>query len=289
MAKGPTDERRAGDEGAGRTRTGSRRATRERRAKAASLRGQTYHQAAPLLAEPGVGVVNAPRLYWLGALFLAACLCAFPTDVPVAKFSRPHEVTGGHHLPSGVRKLLALSEIFGHGIGVAMAGLTVVVLDRNHRYAVIRIWACAWGSGVMVNVLKIMVGRYRPSTFHFRGGVTETFVGWFPFATSDNWRETLTNHSIQSFPSGHTATAAGLAAALAWRYPHGRWLFVFFALLGSMQRLDSGSHFLSDALAGAATAMFFSGLCLDRRVFGWLFDRLERSDKKPGRRRRKVK
>jgi undecaprenyl-diphosphatase len=60
------------------------------------------------------------------------------------------------------------------------------------------------------------------------------------------------NDKLQSFPSGHAATAAGLAVALAVLYPRGRWLFAVLAVLAALQRVEVQSHFPSDVLAGAA-------------------------------------
>jgi membrane-associated phospholipid phosphatase len=56
----------------------------------------------------------------------------------------------------------------------------------------------------------------------------------------------------QSFPSAHTATAVGFAAALTWLYPQGRLLFPLLAVLVGCQRIACGAHYLSDVLVGAA-------------------------------------
>ena len=64
----------------------------------------------------------------------------------------------------------------------------------------------------------------------------------------------------QSFPSGHTATAVGLAVALACAYPRGRWFFAGMALLAACQRVGDGHHFLSDTLAGASVAFLWCGV-----------------------------
>ena len=56
------------------------------------------------------------------------------------------------------------------------------------------------------------------------------------------------------FPSAHAATAVGLAIALGVLYPRGRWLFIAFAFLAGLQRIEAQAHFASDVLAGAAVA-----------------------------------
>jgi membrane-associated phospholipid phosphatase len=122
-------------------------------------------------------------------------------------------------------------------------------------------------AGLVADLLKMCVVRIRPRAFSLAGNVWETFGHWLPL-----------NHvasDFESFPSGHTAAAVGLSAALIWLYPRGRWLFISFALLAGGQRLSSTSHFLSDVTWGAAVGTFAASLFLPG---GWLaakFDRLE--------------
>ena len=59
-------------------------------------------------------------------------------------------------------------------------------------------------------------------------------------------------------------TAAGLAAALAWKYPRGRWLFATLAMLGVMQRVATLAHYPSDALLGAALGVAGAALFLGK-------------------------
>ena len=87
----------------------------------------------------------------------------------------------------------------------------------------------------------------------------------------------LGRRAIQSFPSGHTATAVGLAFGLAWLYPRGRWLFAVFALLAAAQRVGSSAHYVSDTLAAAAMASVVAGVCLSERGSGRWFTRFEQS------------
>jgi membrane-associated phospholipid phosphatase len=71
----------------------------------------------------------------------------------------------------------------------------------------------------------------------------------------------------QSFPSAHTATAMGLAIALMVVYPRARWLFCLAPVLVAYQRMDSGAHFLSDVLCGAAVGCIVAAITLRAR---WL-------------------
>ncbi len=103
----------------------------------------------------------------------------------------------------------------------------------------------------------MLVARTRPLAFDFHHDVWATFGRWLP-ATS----------VAQSFPSGHTATAAGLALGLAAMYPKGRWLFLLLAVLVGCQRIECGAHFLSDVLCGAAASCLVVACCL--RLRNWI-------------------
>ena len=90
-------------------------------------------------------------------------------------------------------------------------------------------------SGILVQIIKNLVGRPRP-----RMNLPVQFLSG-PNLDSD----------FHSFPSGHTATSFALAAILAWRFPRFGWLFYLLAALVGYGRVLSGSHYLSDVVAGA--------------------------------------
>ena len=210
-------------------------------------------------------------LYLLAAIFAIFSGVALAIDLPVTR------LVDQYSLPGDLRKLVALAEVFAHGIGVACILLTVYVLDWRHRRRVLRIASCAFGAGMLANLGKFSIARYRPRVLDDEvlwGSVWDTFCGWFPILTGT---PSQVQHSsdIQSFPSGHTAVAVGLAIGLSRCYPHGRWLFVLFAVLAAMQRLESSAHFPSDTFAGAALACLCCGVCFDPRLLGKWFDRFE--------------
>ena len=117
--------------------------------------------------------------------------------------------------------------------------------------------------------MKLLVARTRPNRAFIESidDVQSTFKGFFPWFS--------TGFPLQSFPSGHTATAIGLALGLSWLFPRGKWLFAFFVILVAAQRIVGGYHFLSDTLWAAALGWVCASACLPG---GWLsppFDRLE--------------
>ena len=213
---------------------------------------------------------NTPTrtMLWATLFALAAC-AALAIDVPVANWFRDGWGLGD------VRKMLNLSEVFAHGFGVALILVTVAVLDPWKRPLLLRVTACAFGAGAFAQLAKHLFPRIRPNAFNPPGDVFSSFVPWGVEAQYQ--AAELGRAAIQSFPSGHTATAAGLALGLSWLYPRGRWLFLGFACLAAAQRITSLAHFVSDACAAAALACLVAGCCLSERGLGQLFTRFERA------------
>jgi membrane-associated phospholipid phosphatase len=173
----------------------------------------------------------------------------------------------GWRLPGDLRQSIELFEVFGHGVGIAVLMAAVFTLDARGRSFIPRLAACPIVAGLLADGVKLLVARWRPYQFDFAGSVWTTFHGVLPLGE--------VGHELRSFPSGHATTAAAFAAALAWRYPHGRVLFAFLAVMAAAQRLVSASHYASDVLLGAALGVFFTTTLLDGRLLGAAFDRLE--------------
>jgi membrane-associated phospholipid phosphatase len=207
----------------------------------------------------------------MAAVLVGLAALAVAVDLPVSEFLR--EGTTPHRVPSDLRKLITLAEVFGHGTGVACILLTVYVLDRSGRRRLPRVVVGVVGSGLAADLVKLFAARARPRALEVQA-IWDSFLGWFPIFTGVTGSSGRAS-DIQSFPSGHTAVAVGLAVGLSWLYPQCRWQFAFFAVLVAAQRLHSGAHYLSDTLAGAAVACFICGMCFDRRLLGRWFERIE--------------
>jgi membrane-associated phospholipid phosphatase len=96
-------------------------------------------------------------------------------------------------------------------------------------------------SGLLINGLKLVIGRARPPVL-FKTGAAQ-FHPMSDFATS--W----------SFPSGHSQSIWAAMAAVAWIYPPLRVPCFVLAVLVSVSRVIVGAHFLSDVIAGAFLAV----------------------------------
>ncbi len=207
------------------------------------------------------------RHVWLPALLLALAVGALALDVPLARWCVEYD------FPGFVVDLFVVVEPFGNALGVVIILLAIFSLDPQRRWGIPRLATTAFGAGIAVNLIKISVVRWRPcsfkvgAVFEFDGSVWDTFDGFLPLLGGTSWQ--------QSFPSGHTATAVALAAALCWFHGRGRTLFVVLAVLVAGNRVLTNAHYLSDTLVGAAVGCLAATVCLRRGALARWFDRKE--------------
>jgi len=107
-------------------------------------------------------------------------------------------------------------------------------------------------AGIAVQIPKHVIGRPRPRWTHQQA---------FEFGPSFQG-------GLDAFPSGHAAASFAVAAVLARYFPRGAWVWYGMALFVAMSRVIRGSHFLTDALAGA-TLGFIVGYVWVRPLKEW--------------------
>jgi membrane-associated phospholipid phosphatase len=90
-------------------------------------------------------------------------------------------------------------------------------------------------SGVLVQVIKHLVGRPRPRLAD-RG-----LFEWGPTFEKGH----------DSFPSGHAISAFAMAAVLSGCFPAGRWIWYSIAALIAFSRVYVGAHYALDVVFGA--------------------------------------
>ncbi|MCA9143279.1 MAG: phosphatase PAP2 family protein [Planctomycetaceae bacterium] len=191
----------------------------------------------------------AKHLRIAGAIFwLLAAVSVFTIDGPFAEF----DVSG---VPGDLRRIVQLAEVFAHGAGITLILVAMWSLDRVRRSYLPRVCVVAFLPGIIATAAKLFVTRERPRSFEARAPAYESFLG-LP--------GTLGVSELQSFPSGHTATAVGLAFGLSSLYPRGRYLFAGLALLAATQRVLFEAHFVSDTLVSAGIACFVAAALRDR-------------------------
>jgi membrane-associated phospholipid phosphatase len=183
------------------------------------------------------------RLMFLG--FLLAAAAALGLDCPLAQWCL------AENCPRLLHDLLEVSSVLGTGMATLLIVVAIHQLDPRRRRALGWVVACVLLSGFAANGAKMLVARTRPRDIDFPADVRTTFAGWLPPTSV-----------LQSFPSGHAATAAGLALALLPLYPSGRRLFLLPAVLVACQRVECGAHYLCDVLCGAAVSCLTVACCL---------------------------
>ena len=99
-------------------------------------------------------------------------------------------------------------------------------------------------SGIVVDVLKVVLGRSRPKLLFQSDVYSFTWLSW----RSDHW----------SFPSGHSATIVALVTALWFLWPRHLLFYILVAAIVCMSRVVVGAHYLGDILAGALIAVLIT-------------------------------
>jgi membrane-associated phospholipid phosphatase len=201
------------------------------------------------------------RWLWASGGLLLVSAAVLPLDAPFARWCAQIE------WPAAFEKLLLLSEVFGHAIGILVIGLLVFQLDPVRRWAAPRLVFTALGAGVVADVVKLFIARARPRHCELEKCAWDMVAGFLAPGSA--------GISHQSFPSGHAAAAVALAFALVALYPRGRSIFFSLAVLASVQRLVEGSHYLTDIFVGAAIGALVAALCLEVGPVATLFDRRE--------------
>ena len=95
-------------------------------------------------------------------------------------------------------------------------------------------WASA---GLVVNLIKFLVGRARPALF-----LSDGTYGLFPF--NSEW-------TLNSFPSGHAQTIFTVATVLAIAMPRLSLAFFLIAATVAASRVVISAHYVSDVIFGA--------------------------------------
>jgi membrane-associated phospholipid phosphatase len=102
-------------------------------------------------------------------------------------------------------------------------------------------------SGVLVTIIKFILGRYRPKMFF-----EEQLYGFQFFQLKGK---------LTSFPSGHASTIVALMLSLYFIAPRYRVIYFVIAFVIVMTRVAVYHHYLTDAVFGAYVAAITT-LCL---------------------------
>jgi len=138
------------------------------------------------------------------------------------------------------------------GVDCGIAGLFflggVAFRDRRAKNTGLMAWEALLHSGLLVQVVKHVAGRQRPS-------VENGIDYWHgPAAFFKRYRDGGAFSRYDSFFSGHTVSAWSLATVIAENYWDRPWVPIAcygLATLAGLSRLTEDTHWLSDVFLGA--------------------------------------
>lgn len=171
----------------------------------------------------------------LGAVTVAAVASLRFVDRVVAE--------GVTHLPQFVIQASQFVSGLGHSTKYIIASAAGTLLfgfvwkrRRLLGFSLLMFGAIVW-PGLLVNLLKYLVGRPRPMLWLER----------------NQWEldPLIFTYDYNSFPSGHSSTSFGLAVALGVVWPRLRPLWFTLAVVVALTRVIGQAHYVSDVIVGA--------------------------------------
>ncbi len=190
------------------------------------------------------------RLFFFSFLLLIfAFFSYFYIDKNLALFFYEHTPKTIHHIFKEITKL-GLSEwyILGGGIVYFVCKNSDKIKSRLGLFLALSVII----SGIIVDIIKVLVARYRPKAF--------LHDGLYGFKGFD------IGYIVNSFPSGHSATAFSAFVAFSFIFPKYKYLFFFIAFIVAFSRVVLYHHYLSDVIVGSLIGGLTSVL-LYKRMF----------------------
>ena len=193
-------------------------------------------------------------------IFILTLLLAFFSyffiDYPLAKWIN-------QNLPTEIENIFSYITHIGSGINTIILIIFALILsyilkfiakkkDTQKLYQqamilknqAIILFTAALIGGIVVTLLKFIIGRIRPMFF-----IEEGLTGFEPFTFG---------FEFASLPSGHTQTAFTIACCLALFYPKYKIIFFCLAVVVGISRVILLVHYPSDVIIGAYIGIIFS-------------------------------
>ncbi|MCM2372886.1 phosphatase PAP2 family protein [Aporhodopirellula aestuarii] len=238
-------------------------------------RAKSHRAAAATTANEAATIYRPVTLVYMAAIMLLMVPVLTLVDTSVARYFEKSP------LSNELVSALELSLVFSHGTGVFLVLLSIMLLAPRLRWQIPRLATLALGGGALATITKMFVLRPRPSSLNLEYVGSESAWLW---AIDWNLSEIAAfEASSRAFPSGNVVTATALTIGLWILLPRGRVLFATIWAGVLLQRLSTGSHFLSDACGGVAIGLLWAFVCYHPKLMGTLFDRMA---PEPRRRRR---
>ena len=189
-----------------------------------------------------------------GGIGILAILAAFALDAPVDDALRLQPQGDAYRFAGFLSRIGDWPPLLLVGLGL------VLFFYLRGRREISRLILLALVAGMLAGfsatIIRSTTGRTRPSS--------QVPQGFYGLRYNSHW--TVGKYEFGAFPSGHTATVAGLTAAF-WLVRR-RWAMVFavFAAGVAWSRIALNCHHFSDVVAAAVWGIF---------IGAWLFWFLE--------------
>jgi len=145
------------------------------------------------------------------------------------------------HITGKTKHIIKLISNFGKAEYYLIPSFIVFLIYRNKnlfiKKASLLVFYSVIISGILVNIIKVIVARYRPPALF-----KENLYGFHGFDIG---------FLVNSFPSGHTTTAFSGFVALALVMPKYKYIFILLAIIIALTRIMLSVHYVSDIIAGA--------------------------------------
>lgn len=173
------------------------------------------------------------------AVLVLCGVCFFFVDIPVARFF--HSLSGMD--PGFFEAVTRLGKSTWYLIVSSLAFVSFRIIFKRPVWAnrALFVFVAVAGSGILNDVFKFLLGRYRPNMFF-----NEHLYGFTFFAAG---------HSFTSFPSGHANTITALTLALYLISNRYGYVYLPVAILVMLSRLVLCAHYPSDVIFGSYLAV----------------------------------
>lgn len=204
----------------------------------------------------GEEVRGRRRIFWwvgLGLLSVGLVVGAFSLDRPVRESIEGRQgsikkwvKTSEGEVWSGVSKYGDWPELMG--VGVILLVASARWRRRDLARVVVAAMLASTVAGTLANLSRLTTGRVRPRE---EAKVGQGFHG--PWA---NGKITVGNPGMNSFPSGHTATAVGFAVPFLFAVPLAGVPILLGAFAIGYSRMLLGAHHFSDIVTASVLAFW---------------------------------
>jgi len=158
--------------------------------------------------------------------------------------------------PYGINSFFKTVTLFGDSKYYLLISLLISIIFYKFSKRVSKVAIFIFGSvavsGILINIIKVIVARYRPPMLI---SSNEYGFSWFDIG-----------YMVNSFPSGHATTAFAFYGGLSLIFPKYKTLLLLFASLIAFSRVALSVHYLSDILIGSLIG-YLSAYILYEKIY----------------------